>query len=89
MGVKPLNFTGLRTLGAAAQAAALLGCSHSPPPPAAAVAAPGPCPSREPLRLNLLATAHLNPSERGEPMATVVRVYQPKGICPRPRLPFA
>jgi type VI secretion system protein VasD len=78
MGVKRLNFVGLRTLGAVALAAALLGCSHNPPPSAAAVT-PAPCPSPEPLRLNLRATAHLNPSERGEPLATVVRVYQLKG----------
>jgi type VI secretion system protein VasD len=78
MGVKRLNFVGLRTLGAVALAAAFLGCSHNPPPSAAAVT-PAPCPSPEPLRLNLRATAHLNPSERGEPLATVVRVYQLKG----------
>jgi type VI secretion system protein VasD len=77
MGVKRLNFAGLRTLGAAGVAAALFGCSHNSPPAAAAAAAA--CPSPEPLRLNLRASAHLNPSERGEPLATVVRVYQLKG----------
>ncbi|HLK92906.1 MAG TPA: type VI secretion system lipoprotein TssJ [Polyangia bacterium] len=60
--------------------AALAACSHSSTPPAAAAnAPPAPCPSPEPLRLNLRASAHLNLSERGEPLATVVRVYQLKG----------
>jgi type VI secretion system protein VasD len=51
-------------------------CSHplpsaAPPPP--------PCPDPEPLRLVLAASDRLNPGERGEPLATVVRIYQLKG----------
>ena len=62
-------------------AAGLCACSHSSPPPAAQQPGPGPgaCPTPEPLRINLRATAHLNPSDKGEPLATVVRVYQLKG----------
>ena len=82
MGVKRLNFGGLSTIGAAVLVAALGACSHSTPP-AAQTPAPGPgpgaCPSPEPLRINLRASARLNPSEKGEPLATVVRVYQLKG----------
>jgi len=64
-------------LGAAA-IAILVGCAHSssPSPPATAVP---PCPPPEPLRISLQAAKHLNPSERGEPLATVVRIYQLKG----------
>jgi type VI secretion system protein VasD len=48
------------------------GCKHAPE------AAP-PCPEPEPLRLVLNATDRLNPSEKGEPLALAVRVYQLKG----------
>ena len=75
MGVMRLNFVGLSTFGAAALAALLCACSHAAAPPPAAP----PCPSPEPLRINLRASARLNPSERGDPLATVVRVYQLKG----------
>jgi type VI secretion system protein VasD len=79
MGVKRLNFAGLRKLGGVASlTAALAACSHASTPAAANPPA-APCPSPEPLRLNLRASAHLNLSERGEPLATVVRVYQLKG----------
>jgi type VI secretion system protein VasD len=73
MGVKRFHLAGLSTVGAAALAA-LLGCSHAAPP-----AAEKPCASPEPLRINLRASAHLNLSEKGDPLATVVRVYQLKG----------
>lgn len=60
-----------------------LACSHPPPPaPAAAPAArpaPPPCPAAQPLRLSLAASARLNPGEKGEALATVVRLYQLKG----------
>jgi type VI secretion system protein VasD len=53
------------------------GCAHAPPPgtppPADACAAP------EPLKVNLRAAAQLNLGEKGEALATVVRVYQLKG----------
>jgi type VI secretion system protein VasD len=77
MGVKRLNFAGLRTLGAVALFAALGACSHASTP--AAEKPPAPCASPEPLRINLRASAHLNLSEKGDALATVVRVYQLKG----------
>jgi type VI secretion system VasD/TssJ family lipoprotein len=55
-----------------------LGCSHAPPPAPAAAAAP--CPTPEPLRVALTASPRLNPGEKGEALATVVRLYQLKGI---------
>jgi type VI secretion system protein VasD len=82
MGVKRLNFAGLRTLGVAAFAAALGACAHASAPAAEKPVAdkpPAPCPFPEPLRIHLRATAHLNLSDKGEPLATVVRVYQLKG----------
>lgn len=62
-------------------------CSHAPPPapaksPAAAAPAPGappPCTTPEPLGLTLQASAQVNPGEKGEALATVVRLYQLKG----------
>ena len=81
MGVKRLNFATLSTVGVAVLAAGLGACSHSSPPAAQQPGAtpPGACPSPEPLRINVRATAHLNLSDKGEPLATVVRVYQLKG----------
>jgi type VI secretion system protein VasD len=78
MGGKRLNFAGLSTLAMVALAAGLCACSHASPPAAQQPAAP-PCPTPEPLRINLRASPHLNPSEKGEALATVVRVYQLKG----------
>ncbi len=54
----------------------LAGCSHNPPPPATP---PAPCTSPEPLHVRLKAQPKLNLSERGESLATVVRIYQLKG----------
>ncbi len=80
MGVKSFDFVGLRALRPAVLAAGLFcACSHASTPPADKPAVAAACPTPEPLRLNLRATAHLNPSEKGEPLATVVRVYQLKG----------
>ena len=82
MGVKRLNFATLSTVGVAILAAGLGACSHSSPPAAQAPGqppGPGACPSPEPLRIHLRATARLNLSDKGEPLATVVRVYQLKG----------
>jgi type VI secretion system VasD/TssJ family lipoprotein len=70
MGVKRLKFAELVVLGVLAVACGLAACAHAPPPP---------CSSPEPLRVNLKASPHLNPSEKGEALATVVRVYQLKG----------
>jgi type VI secretion system protein VasD len=68
----------------------MVGCSHPTPPPATAsapppVAPPAPpappaCKGPEPLHVVLSATARLNPGEKGEALATVVRLYQLKGI---------
>ena len=82
MGVKRLNFARLSTIGVAVLAAGLvrLLAFVAPRRPAArGRPGPGACPSPEPLRINLRATAHLNLSDKGEPLATVVRVYQLKG----------
>lgn len=71
---------------AAALGVAMFGCSHpAPPPPAAAPAVAGApaqqaCAAPEPLRLSLTASARLNPGEKGEALATVVRIYQLKGV---------
>jgi type VI secretion system protein VasD len=73
-----LNLAGLSTVGAVALAGVLGACSHASTP-AAQQPGPGACPSPEPLRINLRATAQLNLSDKGEPLATVVRVYQLKG----------
>ncbi|HSS39490.1 MAG TPA: type VI secretion system lipoprotein TssJ [Polyangia bacterium] len=66
---------------AVAAIAIMVGCGHSPstPPPASPATPPAPCTSPEPLHISLKADARLNPSERGEPLATVVRIYQLKG----------
>jgi type VI secretion system protein VasD len=46
-------------------------CGHKPEPAA-------PCTDPEPLRLVLRGAERLNPGDKGEPLATVVRVYQLK-----------
>ena len=82
MGLKCFGYEGF--LAAAVPATvvfALLtapGCSHDPPPPPQA---PAPCPTPEPLRVSLQASQRLNPGERGEALATVVRLYQLKGTA--------
>ncbi len=72
-----------RIRGLAAAIAVVAGCGHSQAPapssPPAVPAPPAPCPPPEPLHISLTADAHLNPSDRGEPLATVVRIYQLKG----------
>jgi type VI secretion system protein VasD len=72
MGIKCFGFEGL--LGAALCVVAA--CSHTPPP--TPTPAP-PCTTPEPLRVNIQASSRLNPGERGEALATVVRLYQLKG----------
>jgi type VI secretion system VasD/TssJ family lipoprotein len=82
MGLKCFGYEGF--LGAAVPAVALfallpgLACSHDPPPPPQA---PAPCPTPEPMRVSLQASQRLNPGERGEALATVVRLYQLKGTA--------
>jgi type VI secretion system protein VasD len=79
----PMKRLRIRGLGPAATVLAMLvGCGHSSPPPAAPpppATPPPPCATPEPLHVRLRAAPHLNPSERGEPLATVVRIYQLKG----------
>jgi type VI secretion system VasD/TssJ family lipoprotein len=84
MGVKCFGFEGL--LGAAVPALALsamalllsYGCGHAATP-APETPPPPPCATPEPLRVSLQASQHLNPGERGEALATVIRLYQLKG----------
>jgi len=76
---------GLATMAVSLTVAAS-GCSHpAPPPPAAAPAAaakppPSACGAPEPLHVTLTASQRLNPGEKGEALATVVRIYQLKGV---------
>jgi type VI secretion system protein VasD len=53
--------------------ATIWGSCKSAPEPVA------PCPEPEPLHLVLKGTDRLNPGDRGEALATVVRIYQLKG----------
>jgi type VI secretion system protein VasD len=59
-------------LGSALLATIVGACSSAPKPVP-------PCKDPEPLRLVLRGSERLNPGEKGEPLATVVRVYQLKG----------
>jgi type VI secretion system VasD/TssJ family lipoprotein len=68
---------GSEGFGIAALAGLALGlaaCAHEQPPPAA------PCTGAEPIRVALVSTPHLNPDDKGEALATVVRLYQTKGM---------
>jgi type VI secretion system protein VasD len=59
---------------------ALTGCPHNPPPTAGTPPPPPPpCATPEPLRITMEASPQINPGEKGEPLATVVRLYQLKG----------
>jgi len=51
----------------------------APTPPPGASELP-PCKGNEPLRVVLTATARLNPGEKGEALATVIRLYQLKDV---------
>jgi type VI secretion system protein VasD len=53
------------------------GCSHDPPPPTKE-APPAPCTEPESFGIRLTASGRLNPGDHGEPLATVVRIYQLK-----------
>jgi type VI secretion system protein VasD len=77
MGANRLGFAGLGLASALATGffTSSAGCSHTPPPP------PTPCTAPEPFRINVRASARLNPGEKGEALATVVRLYQLKGIA--------
>ena len=71
MGANRLGFAGLAWAGLVL----LAGCGHT----AAATPPTPPCTTPEPLRVNVRASARLNPGEKGEALATVVRLYQLKG----------
>ena len=62
---------GSKWLRCALLATFLGGCKHTPEPVP-------PCAQPEPLRLILQGTDRLNPGDKGEALATVVRVYQLK-----------
>jgi type VI secretion system VasD/TssJ family lipoprotein len=63
---------GSKWLRCALLATFLGGCKSTPEPVP-------PCQQPEPLRLVLTGTDRLNPGEKGEALATVVRLYQLKG----------
>jgi type VI secretion system protein VasD len=62
---------GSKWLGCALLATIVGGCKHAPEPVP-------PCAEPEPLRLVVRGAERLNPGDKGEPLATVVRVYQLK-----------
>ncbi len=47
-------------------------CGHTPPPTAT------PCATPEPVMLTIRASAGVNPDDKGQPLATTVRLYQLK-----------
>jgi type VI secretion system protein VasD len=68
---------GREALGIAALAGLSLwatACAHTPG------AAPPPCTGAEPLKVALAASPRLNPDDKGQALATVVRIYQVKGV---------
>jgi type VI secretion system VasD/TssJ family lipoprotein len=79
MGLNRLGFAGLARWGAwgarlSAVLAALAGCAHAPD------AAAPPCEKPEALRVALSASGRVNPDDAGAALATVVRLYQLKGL---------
>ena len=82
MTIKRFGFAGLAR-GCRARALPLLlaavplplaACAHAPESP------PPPCAAPEPLRVTLTASERLNPDDKGAALATVVRLYQLKGL---------
>ena len=73
MRTKRFRFAELGLLPVVTSAVLLAACAHDPPPPP-----PAPCTEPESFGIRLTASGHVNPGERGEPLATVVRVYQLK-----------
>lgn len=68
----------------AAMLAVTVGCPKPPPAPVINIPPPpppplAPCTTPEPLRVTLQASPRINPGEKGEPLAVVVRLYQLKG----------
>jgi type VI secretion system VasD/TssJ family lipoprotein len=78
MGIKCLRIAGLVAGALMGIGAAIGACSHTPPPPATPPPPPTPCATPEPMRVSLQASQRLNPGEKGEALATVVRLYQLK-----------
>jgi type VI secretion system VasD/TssJ family lipoprotein len=86
MRAKRFGFAGLAAVATVVAAAATVpaGCAQkqarAPKPPPAEAKPLEPCPKPQPLKLGLTASPRLNPGEKGEALATVVRVYQLKGV---------
>jgi type VI secretion system protein VasD len=83
MRAKSFGSQRLAGLGLAA-ALAVAACSHAPAAAPAAAGAPSPaaappCEKPEQLPVSLIASSRLNPGDKGEPLTTVVRLYQLKG----------
>jgi type VI secretion system VasD/TssJ family lipoprotein len=66
-----MNKSWLKAARWAGVIAVVSACAHPPPPLP-------PCPTPEPVRVALAASTRLNPGERGESLATTVRIYQLK-----------
>jgi type VI secretion system protein VasD len=89
MRAKRFGFAGLAAVATVATVVAAVatvpaGCAQKqgrpPKPPPAEVKPLEACPKPQPLKLALTASPRLNPGEKGEALATVVRVYQLKGV---------
>src|SRR5688572_6491282 len=83
LGMRAKSFGSQRLAGLGLTAAlAVAACSsHAPAagsPPPTPPGAP-PCATPEPLAVSLTASSRLNPGDKGEPLTTVVRLYQLKG----------
>lgn len=82
----------LATTGSVIVGLALGSCSHAPPPRSSASAAAPPaaslCPPQQTVPLTLTGSPRLNLGEKGEALATVVRLYQLKSANKLPGLSF-
>jgi type VI secretion system protein VasD len=78
MRAKSFGSQRLAGLGVAA-ALGVAACSHAPPAPGSPPPGAPACTTPEPLAVSLTASSRLNPGDKGEPLTTVVRLYQLKG----------
>jgi type VI secretion system VasD/TssJ family lipoprotein len=75
----PKSFGSKRLAGVLAALPMLVACAHDKPPAAAAAASSPPaCTTPEPVAISVTASTRLNPGDKGEALATVVRLYQVK-----------